>query len=245
MNYLADVNHLENIMKKFICLLACVSALFIVGCETSVVTDSGYHPNGSYGNDPTYRGELSEFDILGAASGQDASQANITKALETATALKIKRGDQLLIIQSGALVPDNEMMDEASASFTVAPFSGVPPADKTGMAASLRLRAAQGGYHYILCYWGVLESAQEDREGKAISWVPIAGSFVPDQKEQMRIRLKAILLDVATGNWKIYTPEVHNDALLTSDLSREEQNQKLVTALKTKGYKSLIAELLK
>jgi hypothetical protein len=112
------------------------------------------------------------------------------------------------------------------------------------MAESLRLRAAQGGYHYIFCYWGMLESAQEDKEGKVVSWIPIAGSFVPDQKEQMRIRLKGILVDVATGNWKMLTPEVHSDAQFSSRRFRAEGDQKLVVALKARGYKSLMADLL-
>jgi len=89
-----------------------------------------------------------------------------------------------------------------------------------------------------------LESAQEDKEGKVVSWIPFAGKFVPDQKEQMRIRLKGILVDVATGNWKMLTPEVHSDARFNSSSSRGEEDQKLVMALKAKGYKSLIADLL-
>ncbi len=233
-------------MKKLFHPFLCVSLLLLAGCETRSISNSDYRAPYAW-NRPGfgYRGELSEFDILGAAPAQEATQANILKALETATPPKPKRGDKLLLVQSGALVPDNEMMDAAAPYFSLAAFSGVPPADKSGLADSLRLRAAQGGYHYILCYWGVLESAQQDREGKAISWVPIAGSFVPDQKEQMRIRLKAILLDVATGNWKMLTPEVHSDAHFNSQWSREEADQKLVLDLKTKGYQSLVTDVLK
>jgi hypothetical protein len=232
-------------MKKSWFPLVCVSALLLVGCETRSISNSDYNAPYSWNGGPRYRGELSEFDILGAAPAQEATQANIAKALETAAAPKIKRGDKLLLIQSGAMVPDNEMMEEAGLYFSLAPFSGTPPADKSGLAESLRLRAAQGGYRYILCYWGVLESAQEDREGKALSWVPIAGSFVPDQKEQMRIRLKGIFVDVATGNWTMLTPEAYSDAHLNSSWSRAEADQKLVMALKSKGYKSLIADLVK
>ena len=232
-------------MKKILYPFVAVSVLVLAGCETRSISNSGYRaPYVWNGGGSAYRGELSEFDILGAAPAQEATQANIAKALEAATAPKIKRGDKLLLIQSGAMVPDNEMMDAAGLYFAVAPFSGVPPAEKSGMADSLRLRAAQGGYRFILCYWGVLESAQEDREGKVVSWIPIAGAFVPDQKEQMRIRLKGILVDVATGNWRMLTPEVHSDALFNSSLVREREDQKLVLALKAKGYKSLVKGLL-
>jgi len=232
-------------MKKLISLLALV--LFLAGCETRSISDSGYREPYGWNRpaNPLYRGELTELDILGAAPRLEATEANIAKALESATTPKLKRGDKLLLIQSGAPVPDNAMMEEASRYFSVAPFSGIPPEDKSGMAGSLRLRAAQGGYRFIACYWGVLESAQLDKEGKAVSWVPIVGLFVPDQKQQMRIRLKALLLDVATGGWKMLTPEAYSDAGYNSRWTREAADQKLVELLKQKGYRSLVADLVK
>jgi hypothetical protein len=229
-------------MKKSAYPLICVSLLFVVGCttESRSISNSGYY--GGWGN---YRGELSELDILGTAPAQEATDATIRGVLASATDPKIKRGDKLLLIQSGAMVPDNEMMEAAGACFSVAPFAGVPPAEKSGTAGSLRLRAAQGGYRYILCYWGVLETAQQDKEGKAVSWIPVVGSIVPDQKEQMRMRLRAILVDVSTGNWKMLTPEIPGEALFSSRKTRMEEDQKLVRELKAKGYKKLVEELLR
>jgi len=231
-------------MKHTIPLL--LLALFLAGCETRSISDSGYRHPYAWGNNasPFYKGELTELDILGAAPRQDATGENIAHALETASAPSLRRGDKVILIQSGAPVPDNAMLEEASKYFAVAPFSGVPPGDKEGMAGSLRLRAAQGGYRHIICYWGVLESAQQDRGGKALSWVPIVGYFVPDQKQQMRIRLKAIVLDVATGNWKMLTPEVYSDDNHNSGFTRESDDQKLVNDLKERGYKSLVTALL-
>jgi hypothetical protein len=221
--------------------------LLLAGCETRSISDSGYRQPYGWGRseNPLYKGELTELDILGAAPRQEASEANIAKALETVSVPKIKRGDKLIVIQSGAPVADNAMIEEVSRYYAVAPFSGIPPSEKTGMAESLRLRAAQGGYRYILCYWGVLESGQADREGKVVSWVPIVGTFVPDQKQQMRIRLKALLVDVATGGWRMLTPEAHSDAAFNSRWTRETSDQKLVEALKGQGYRSLVADLLK
>jgi hypothetical protein len=185
------------------------------------------------------------LDILGAAPKQEATTTNIVSALEKSSVPKMRRGDKLILIQSGASVPDHQMIEEASRYFAVAPFSGVPPTSKDGMADSLRLRAAQGGFRFVVCYWGVLESAQEDREGKVVSWVPIVGAFVPDQKQKMRIRLRALLLDVASGSWKMLTPQTQDDAGYNSRVSRESSDQKLVESLKERGYKSLVADLLK
>lgn len=124
-------------MNKSAYPLICVSLLFLVGCTTELrsISNSGY-----YGGWGTYRGELSEFDILGTTPAQ--SEADIASVLASATPPKIMRGDKLLLIQSGAMVPDNDMMEAAAACFSVAPFAGVPPAEKSGTTGSLRLRGA-------------------------------------------------------------------------------------------------------
>jgi hypothetical protein len=222
-------------------------ALLFAGCETRSISDSGYRHSygwGGGGGNPLYKGELTELDILGAAPRQEATEENISRALAAAGAPALRRGEKVILIQSGAPVADNAMLDEASRYFEVAPFSGIPPTEKEGMAESLRLRAAQGGYRYIVCYWGVLESAQLNRDGKAASWVPVVGFFVPDQKQRMRIRLKALVLDVATGGWKMLTPEVYSDEGYSSGYTRESRDQKLVTELKERGYRSLVTALL-
>lgn len=232
-------------MKLFLALLA--ATLLVTGCTMRSISDSGYRNPYGWGRqeNPLYKGELTELDILGAAPRVEATQANIAKALAAAVPPRLKRGDGIVLIQSGAPVPDHAMMEEAARYFAVAPFSGIPPQEKSGLAESLRLRAAQGGYPFIVCYWGVLECAQLDKEGKAVSWVPIVGIFVPDQKQQMRIRLKALLVDVATGGWKMLTPEVYSDEGYNSRWTREAADQRLVEQLKQKGYRSLVADLVK
>jgi len=232
-------------MKHLLPLTAFV--LLLTGCTTRSISDSDYRNPYGWGrpSNLSYKGELTELDILGAAPKQEATTTNIVSALEKSSVPKMRRGDKLILIQSGASVPDHQMIEEASRYFAVAPFSGVPPTSKDGMADSLRLRAAQGGFRFVVCYWGVLESAQEDREGKVVSWVPIVGAFVPDQKQKMRIRLRALLLDVASGSWKMLTPQTQDDAGYNSRVSRESSDQKLVESLKERGYKSLVADLLK
>ena len=130
-------------MKHTPLLLACL--LILVGCETRSISDSGYrHPYGWHRPDnPLYRGELTELDILGAAARTEATDENIAKALEAATSPRPTRGDRLILIQSGAPVPDNAMLEEAARYFEVAPFSGIPQTEAVGMAESLRQRAAQ------------------------------------------------------------------------------------------------------
>ena len=46
---------------------------------------------------------------------------------------------------------------------------------------------------------------------KAVSWVPIVGGIIPDESQEMRIRLKIALIDVATGQWDAFSPKPIQD----------------------------------
>lgn len=162
-----------------------------------------------------------------------------------------------MVVQSGALFPDTEMVQALERYYTVAAFTGVPvqgakPGDPQGRALQppatplpqasysriFRLAAARGGYEAILVYWGVLESQTQGLGTKAISWVPIVGSIVPDQSQQMRIRLTMALIDVRTGQWETFMPEPFLDDAVSNQLSRASSDQEQVGLLKTKAYKA-------
>ena len=52
----------------------------------------------------------------------------------------------------------------------------------------------------------MLESEVEDKTTKAVSWVPILGGMVKDEKQTMRIRLRAAIVDVRGNHWTMVTP---------------------------------------
>ena len=95
----------------------------------------------------------------------------------------------------------------------------------------------------MIVYWGILETGREDHGAKTISWVPVIGRIIPDEKQKMRIRLKAAVIDVASGAWEFVIPEVYNDARTSARVNREESAQDQVTLLK--AYKALASDLLK
>lgn len=221
-------------------------SIVAVGCAIRSISNSGY-PGDSKSRNPYYQGELSELEVLGAPESQKISEEDIRKALEGKQAVKLQKGESMLVIQSGALSPDESMLDELSKHFRPVAFAGIPNANRSAESESyskkLRLVAAQGGYTHILCYWGVLETAQEDKATKAVSWVPIAGAFVPDESQRMRIRLRAALVDVASARWSMLPPEPIDDSALSSQLTRVRSDQKQVELLKAKGYAALASEL--
>ena len=251
---------------QLVALSICV-ALF-VGCAKSVrsVSNSGYRESGGHAHyaphqnnsDPgfEYRGELSEFDVLGITRTETASDSDIEKALVAAKPIQLKAGASVMVVQSGAIFPDAPMVNELSKHFRVVPFTGVPPISRRGVdgqferydagdfSKSLRLAAARGGCEMILCYWGILESESAKLATKTVSWVPVASWFIPDENQHMRIRLKLALVDVRTGDWTVLSPDAIEASKLSVTPRRAVADQKLVERLKLKAYESGAKELL-
>jgi hypothetical protein len=240
----------------------------LAGCTTQrSISNSGYRDEDrniagfiprANDSDPgfTYRGELSEFDVLGIERGEAASDLEIQKALDNAKSVKLNANSSILLIQSGAIFPDAPMVKELGRYFHVSPFSGVPPtsrhADETttetrdphSFAQSLRLAAARGGNDFVLCYWGVLESEKQDLVTKTVSWLPTAGWVLPDEKQHMRIRIKLALIDVRSGSWTVMSPEAFDDSRMSTSLKRAARDQQQVELLKAKAYEASVKELV-
>lgn len=255
-------------MKTFKLYLLAITCSLLAGCGgVRSISNSGYRgdDHGSYytpranDSDPgfTYRGELSEFDVLGITRGQTTSEQDIQQALDNAKAVKLNADSSVLLIQSGAMFPDAAMVTELNKYFRVSPFSGVPPLSRRGFqttttessdpetfSQSLRLAAARGGNDVILCYWGILEAEKESLASKDVSWFPLVGWMVPDEKQHMRIRLKMAVIDVRSGNWSVLSPEAFDDSRISASIRRGANDQKQVELLKTKAYEACVKDLV-
>ncbi|HYT60485.1 MAG TPA: hypothetical protein VEL06_09955 [Haliangiales bacterium] len=252
-------------MKNHHMLFLAAAWALLAGCtSTRSISNSSYRDarpaSGHVPGQPTdpgfeYRGELSEFDVLGVARDQTAFDDDIQQALEKARPVRLKPRTAILLIQSGAMFPDGPMVGELSKHFTVVPFSGVPPGkdflgsqetrDSAGFSRSLRLAAARAGAETILCYWGVLETAQEKIATKAVSWVPVVTWFVPDEREHVRLRLKLALIDVRTGDWSVLSPPPFDSKALSVGTRRAVTDQKLVERLKGQAYEASVRDLMR
>jgi hypothetical protein len=231
-------------------------ALVVSACETRSISNSGYPGDrwGHYGpSNPLYQGELNDLDVLGIEPDRQIAAQEIVQALDSYRRPSLVRGGTVMVVQSGAIIPDEPMMREMNRYFAATPVSGVPVRrtqsgsnDKPGAyAAALRLTAAQGGHATIFCYWGVLETARIDHVTKAVSLVPIVGSGIPDQTQRMRIRLKAAVIDVRSGRWLIFTPDSFEDEALSASFSRRASDQEQVALLKEKGYAAAVSDFVK
>lgn len=231
--------------------------VLLAGCSTRSISDSGYDRWGGRDGNPTYRGELSELDVLGISRDSKITEENIVKSFKPKQPLILKKGSSIMVIQSGAMFPDDPMVKALEKYYTVATFTGVPeqdtsrftaapvPAASPNYALALRLAAAKGGYEKILAYWGILETAQENLGTKAVSWVPIAGWGVPDERQRMRIRLKVAVIDVKSGQWEMFTPEPIDSNAISALINRESADQGQVAFLKSKAYQAAAEDLVK
>jgi hypothetical protein len=240
-----------------VCLTGLVAVL-MSGCETRSISDSGYRSNGSP-NQPWmgrayleprepfgYRGELSEFDVLGIERGGNVTEEQIAKTLDSALKIGIRKGSTVMLIQSGAFTPDEPMQSEMSKCFTVMPFDGRPDSAKgPSYARSLRMAAAQAGCETIICYWGTLETAKRELGTKIVSWVPVVGGILPDENQQMRIRLKVAVINVRGGNWTEFSPDTFDNALASGVYNRGSSDQTQVLKLKRQAYESAARDLVK
>src|SRR5438477_12748761 len=172
---------MSNTMKTCNSVIVLATCTLLAGCASSrSISNSDYREPGTGSHtapaghsDPAfaYRGELSEFDLLGVVRDQSASEEDIQQALDKAHPIRLKPHSTILLIQSGAMFPDGPMVAELTKHFTVVPFSGRPPSrdsigsletrDSAALSRSIRLAAARAGAEAILCYCGILSSAQE------------------------------------------------------------------------------------
>ena len=261
---------MKNNMKIWKLCLSALACLGLLGCSTipaRSISHSGYQRHDDYGPetgyarpDPAfeYRGELSEFDVLGISRGEMTSEADVQQAIQNSKPVKLHPGASILLIQSGSLFPDPPIVTELNKHFRVVPFTGIPAvrrtgpgalrndsADAEGFSKSLRLIAARGGADFIMCYWGTLESRNDQLVTKTVSWVPIVHWIVPDEKEHMRIQLKVALVDVRSGNWSVFSPSPFEDAAVSTSPRRNSVDQQQVEKLKKLAYEASVSEIVR
>ena len=119
----------------------------LMGCETRSISDSGYRGRFAWGSgNRYYQGELNEMDVIGAPAGQKIGEADITKALAAAGSVRVRPGESLLVVQSGAIAPDGAMLDALThLGYKVQGVSGIAPApdDKAEYSRDRRLEASR------------------------------------------------------------------------------------------------------
>jgi hypothetical protein len=223
----------------------------LTGCSTRSISNSDFSadPDRGYAqrSNPFYKGELSEFDIIGVDTKAAITEADIARAAQAKERFTVPKGATIMLIQSGAMIPDEDMVKAMEKYYNIAAFTGVPTDGASGSAYSraLRLAAAKAGAEKMVVYWGLLETGHEDHATKAISWLPFIGGSITDETQRMRIRMKVAVVDVKSGQWEMFSPDPFDDTASSSGHSRASSDQAQVAVLKSKAYKATAEDLAK
>jgi len=222
-------------------------SLVLSGCSTASISNSGYSKGNAnqrshYNN--ILSNELDEIQVLGLEDNDVIEKSNIAELLDNAKGINLRKGDSILLIQSGAEFPDSEMVESLSDIYDISTFSGTASKySERKLNQLLRYSAATGGSSHIVVYWGMVESAERSLGSKSVSWVPFVGWSLPDESTQIRIRLKFAIIDVATGSWKTYQPTPIEEEFTSSIMGREGQKQQKIIELKKLVYASAAKQL--
>jgi hypothetical protein len=90
----------------------------------------------------------------------------------------------------------------------------------------------------------MLETETTDLATKNVSWVPIVGWAIPDQTRVIRIRIKFALVDVRSGQWDVFVPQVFEDTAYSASLEREHSDHQQVAQLKNKVYQAAVESFI-
>jgi hypothetical protein len=190
---------------------------------------------------------LTETDVLGFDGAQRVSEEEIAKAATPRGKIQIKRGAAVMLIQAGVSVPEEAMQREAANHFSVTPFSGLTQqknggADSANVSRALRLTAAKGGNDFLIVYWPAIEGAQQTNG--TLEWRAVKGD-IPFEAEQVRARLRVLIVDVKTGQWAVATPETLEDKSARGGWFRKRTSAQRVANLKERAYKHALQEVLR
>lgn len=206
-------------------LLAVLVAL--TGCTTRSIS---YH---SGNENRLYSGELSQMNVIAALSAEGGVPGE--------GPVIIPAKGKVILIQSGQSAPDPQVVAGMPPGVEVLPFSGIPSPSPGGV--SWRQAARAGGVQTVLVYWGTIETSRTNQATKAISWTPVT-AWIPDEDQQMRVAVSAVVADVASGRWSLVTASSRTSQVSSSIFSRDAEDQKQIRELKQDAFDQLLDALL-
>jgi hypothetical protein len=207
---------------------------------TSCVTTSLSNPSGS-GHDR----DLSVYDLTGVSA--NPTEAEIRRAAAASGALPM-RGAKFLLVQSGAVQPDQELMDAYQAYGHAVPWTGLAEerssddaatSPRGALARKLRLAAAQQQCSHVIVVFGEI---QKDGEAiPVINWVPIASDVLPNRYSGMRFYAQAAVLETRSSRFRMVSAQPKETRGVEINLGGIGSATNRSLRLKGKAYPELAA----
>jgi len=212
------------------------TALLFASCDSTPISATGYASSNRYSSS-SGTPELSEIDFIKLSGNSGGASRPSASA-------------RVLLVQSGATIPDPALTKEFGRYYHVIPFTGdrreiAGDAETTSpqVAETLRLAARRSGASHMICVWRRIESARQSLATKVVSWVPIVGQVIPDETLHARINLKGGVLNAATGRWDAVGVNTKVGGRVTNSLNRSASRTAKTEEEKAAGYEMLAKKI--
>jgi hypothetical protein len=223
-------------------LLCAAVAMTITSCVTTSLSD----PNGR-GHDH----DLSLYELTGQAAAEGVTEGQIAATLSgggRAGSLP-RRGARVLLVQSGAHQPDEELLAAFRPWCQPVIWDGRAPEKDDGKRTAggavgrrLRLTAAQQGCTHVIVVFGEIQSDSKSLPTSAVSWVPIVGNIIPSERSGTRLLAQALILETGRPRYSTVSARPQQATGITTDDGSYNINSKRAPKLKAKAYPELAAQ---
>jgi hypothetical protein len=201
-------------------------------------------------SDPTGSGhhkDLNLYELTGERPQTQVSEKDIRAALGGRSGTLPRRGGKILLVQSGAQQPDEELTKAFGLVCQSVSWTGISqekersekesPAEAAGaIGRRLRLVAAQQGCSHVIVVFGEIQSAYQTlATDSLVGWLPIVGDVVPGEHSGTRLFVQALVLETATPRYTVVTASPREESGLTTTrggdaakVRRSERMKKLI-----------------
>jgi hypothetical protein len=141
------------------------------------------------------------------------TEADIRRAAQSSGSLP-SRGSRFLLVQSGAVQPDKELMDAYRTYGQPIPWTGLAEerteeeakaSPKGALARKLRLAAAQQQCSHVIVVFGEIQ--KDGQDVPIVSWVPVAADVLPNRYSGMRLYAQAAVLETASSRFRMVSAQ--------------------------------------
>lgn len=224
------------------------AAVLTAAALSSCVTTSLSDPGGS-----GHSNDLSLYELTGQSGSTEVSEADIAAARSGGGRVGTlpARGARVLLVQSGAHQPDEELLAAYRPHCRPVVWDGRAPEreydDKkkreVGAAAGRRLRliAAQQGCSHVIVVFGEIQSDSHALPTSAVSWVPVVGNLIPSERSGTRLIAQAIILETGSPRYTSAAARPQQTTGITTDNGSDTINSRRAPKLKAAAYPELAA----
>lgn len=192
--------------SKLIPIRTAAALCLLAGSLTSCITTSLSDPSGS-----GHHRDLSVYDLTGVSA--NPTEAEIRRASTSSGSLPM-RGSRFLLVQSGSMQPDKELLAAYQAYGQPVPWSGLAeerseeeaePSPRGALARKLRLAAARQQCSHVIVVFGEIQ--KDGRDIPVVSWLPVASEVLPNRYSGMRLYAQAAVMETASSRYRMVSAQ--------------------------------------